>query len=70
MLIALRKEFTSGEPFRGIVQLGLAVLGICIFIALMAAYFQARKVIVPESISLRLDTAAVSQPAQVRQNES
>ena len=63
LLISLRKELTSDAPLRGIAHLGLAVSGVCTFIALMAAYFEARKVIVPESISLRIDTAIVSQLA-------
>jgi hypothetical protein len=62
LLISLRKKLSGGAPLRGIVHLGLAVIGVCTFIALMAAYFQARKMIVPASISQRLDTAAVSQP--------
>jgi hypothetical protein len=41
----------------------LAVIGVCTFIALMAVYFHARKMIVPESISLRIDSAFISQPA-------
>jgi hypothetical protein len=64
LLISLRKELTSDAPLRGIVHLGLGVIGICTFIALMAAYFHARKMIVPEWISQRIDTAIVSQPAR------
>jgi hypothetical protein len=63
LLISLRKELTSDAPLRGIAHLGLAVIGICTFIALMAAYFHASKIIVPESISQRIDSASVSQPA-------
>jgi hypothetical protein len=63
-VISLRKELTSGEPLWGIVHLGLAVIGICTFIALIAAYFQAKKVVVPGSISQRLDTASAAQPAR------
>jgi hypothetical protein len=62
-LISLRKELSDDAPLRGIVHLGLAVIGVCTFIALMAAYFYASKMIVPESISLRIDTASVSQPS-------
>ena len=65
LLISVRKEVSGGAPLRGIVHLGLAVIGVCTFIALMAAYFHARKVIVPGSISQRLDTASVSQSAGV-----
>ena len=64
LLISLRKELSGEAPLRGIVHLGLAVIGICTFVALMAAYFQAKKIIVPGSISQRLDTTSVSQPAR------
>ena len=64
LLISLRKELSGEAPLRGIVHLGLAVIGICTFVALMAAYFQAKKIIVPGSISQRLDTTFVSQPAR------
>jgi hypothetical protein len=63
LLISLRRELSGDAPLRGIVHLGLGVIGICTFIALMTAYFHATKMIVPESISLRIDTASVSQPA-------
>jgi hypothetical protein len=63
LLISLRKKLSGEAPVRGIVHLGLGVIGICTFIALMAAYFHARKMVVPESISRRIDTAVVSQPA-------
>jgi hypothetical protein len=65
LLISLRRELSSDAPVRGIVHLGLAVIGICTFIALMAAYFHASKIIVPESLSQRIDTAIVSQPARM-----
>jgi hypothetical protein len=39
LLISLRKKQSGGAPLRGIVHLGLAVIGVCSFIALMAAYF-------------------------------
>jgi hypothetical protein len=63
LLISLRKELSGDAPLRGIVHIGLAVIGVCTFIALTAAYFYARKMIVPGSISQRLDTAFVSEPA-------
>jgi threonine dehydrogenase-like Zn-dependent dehydrogenase len=63
LLISLRKKLSGDAPVRGIVHLGLGVIGICTFVALMAAYFQTRKVILPQSNSQRLDTATVSQPA-------
>jgi hypothetical protein len=56
------KKLHSGEaPIRGIVHLGLGVIGICTFITLMVTYFDARKVSLPHSVSQRLDTATVSQ---------
>jgi Gpi18-like mannosyltransferase len=63
LLISLRKELSGDAPLRGIVHLGLAVIGICTFIALMAAYFHARKMIVPAAIPPRLDTARLASPA-------
>jgi hypothetical protein len=69
LLISLRKELSGEAPLRGIVHLGLGVIGICTFVALMAAYFQAKK-IVPAWFSQRLDTAAFSQPAGAPHNES
>jgi hypothetical protein len=69
LLISLRKELSGGEALRGTFHLGLAVIGICTFVALMAAYFQAKK-IVPAWFSQRLDTAAFSQPAGAPHNES
>jgi hypothetical protein len=42
LLISLRRERSGDAPLRGIVHLGLAVIGICTSIALMAAYFHAR----------------------------
>jgi hypothetical protein len=61
LLVSLRKELSGEAPLRGIVQLGLAVIGICTFVALMAAYFQAKRLVIPESISQRIDTVAISQ---------
>jgi hypothetical protein len=61
LLISLRKELSGETPLRGIVHIGLAVIGVCTFVALMSAYFQARKTILPAAISQRLDTATVPQ---------
>ena len=61
LFISLRKELSGGESLRGIVHLGLGVIGICTFIALMAAYFHARKMLLPHSVSQRLDTAHKSE---------
>lgn len=55
LLISLRKELSVRAPTRGIVHLSFAVIGVCTFIALMAAYFQARKMILPQSKFQRLD---------------
>ncbi|MGH7930388.1 MAG: hypothetical protein ACREQV_21665 [Candidatus Binatia bacterium] len=57
LLIGLRKELDVDTPLRGTVHLGITVLGLCAFLALMAALYSARKVVVPETISSRLDTA-------------
>lgn len=58
LLIALRKESNGGAPTRGVVLLGIVVLGLCVFMALMAALFGAKERIVPETISSGLDTAS------------
>jgi len=64
LFISLKKELSGARALRGIVHFGLGVFGICTFVALMAAYFQARKMVLPCSNSQRLDTATVSQPAE------
>jgi Na+/melibiose symporter-like transporter len=61
LLIGLVKELLGGEPIRGMVHLGIIVIGLFIFLALMVALFQARKAIVPETISHRMDTAGIGQ---------
>jgi hypothetical protein len=63
LLVALRKELSVGVPLRGIVHLGLGVIGVCTFVALMAAYCQSRTLIVPQTKYKRLDTASAFQPA-------
>lgn len=63
LLISLRKELSGEALLLGIVHLGLGVIGICTFVALATAYFQARKMILPHSNSQRLDNVTVSQPA-------
>ena len=65
LLISLRKELSGDGPVGGIVHLGLGVIGICTFIALMGGYFQARKMVLPHSNAQRLDTTSVSQSAGV-----
>jgi hypothetical protein len=57
LLIGLRKELDTDAPLRGTFCLGMAVLGLCAFLALMAAMFSAKKMVVPEKISSRLDIA-------------
>jgi Na+/melibiose symporter-like transporter len=64
LLISLRKDNSGGQPLRCIVHLGLGVFGICTFIALMVAYFQARKMVLPHSNAQRLDTTSISQPVR------
>jgi hypothetical protein len=65
LLVALRKELSVGVPLRGIVHLGFTVIGVCTFVALMAAYFHATKMILPQSKFQRIDTARVFQSAGV-----
>ena len=64
LLISLRKELSGDAPLRGVFHFGLVIIGFCTFVALMAAYFQARKMVLPHSIAQRLDTTSVSQPAR------
>ncbi|HEY7553775.1 MAG TPA: hypothetical protein VIH18_03130 [Candidatus Binatia bacterium] len=63
LLISLRKEQSGGAPLSGLFHLGMFMIGFCTFIALTGAYFHASKMIVPESISLRIGIAFISQPA-------
>ena len=49
LLISLRKELSGEALLLGIVHLGLGVIGICTFVALTTAYFQARKMVLPHS---------------------
>jgi surface polysaccharide O-acyltransferase-like enzyme len=62
LLIALRKELNGDAPLRGIVHLSFGVIGICTFVALMTTYFQARKMILPQSKFQRIDVASVLHP--------
>jgi hypothetical protein len=61
LLISARKELSGYAPVRGVFQFGLAIIGLCTVVALMAAYFEARKMILPHSNAQRLDTVTVSQ---------
>ena len=61
LLISLRKELSGEAPIRGVFQFGLVIIGLCTVVALMAAYFQARKMVRPHFNAL--DTTSVSQPA-------
>jgi hypothetical protein len=63
LLVALRKELSGYAPLRGIVHLSFCVIGICTFVALMTTYFQARKMILPQSKFQRIDVASVLQPS-------
>jgi hypothetical protein len=60
LLISLRKEITQGTILPGIVHLCLAAIGIFAFVALVTVYFHARKLVVPYTVSQKLDTASVS----------
>jgi hypothetical protein len=66
LLVSLRKTLTEDTPIHGVVQLGLAVLGLCTFIALATAYFRARKIRAPVSFSQSVNTAAVSEQQERR----
>ena len=63
LLISLRKEWTGDAPLRGVFQFGFFIIGFCTVVALMAGYFQARKMVLLHSNAQRLDTTTVSQPA-------
>jgi cytochrome bd-type quinol oxidase subunit 1 len=63
LLISLRKELTGDAPLRGVFQFGLVINGFCTVVALMAGYFQARKMVLLHSNAQRLDTTMVSQSA-------
>ena len=65
LLISLSKELTGDAPLRGVLQFGFVIIGFCTVVALMARYFQARKVVLPHSNAQRLDAGTVSQPAGV-----
>jgi hypothetical protein len=60
LLISLRKEITQATILPGIVHLCLAAIGIFAFIALVTVYFHARKIVLPYTVSQKLDTASVS----------
>ena len=64
LLISVRKELSGEAPVRGVFQFGLFMIGLCTVVALMAAYFQARKMVLPHSNAQRLDTTSVSQPVR------
>jgi hypothetical protein len=66
LLVGLRKENNGETPLRGTFQIGLLIMGLCTFIALMVGYFQARKTVVPESVSHRIDTAATIESGGAR----
>jgi FtsH-binding integral membrane protein len=57
LLIGLRRELQGGEPIRWMVHLGILVMGLCTFLALMAALYSAKALAVPQRMSQKLDTA-------------
>ncbi len=59
LLVGLRKESDGDSPLRGTVHVGMLIMGLCTFVALMVGYFQASRMIVPENMSHRLDTVAI-----------
>ena len=64
LLISLRKELSGEAPIRGVFQFGFVIIGLCTVVALMAGYFQARKMVLPHTNAQRLDTGTVSQRRQ------
>ena len=64
LLISVRKELSGDTPVRGVFQFGLLIIGLCTAVALMAAYFQARKMVLPDTNAQRLDIGTVSQPGR------
>ena len=63
-LIWVRKELSGDTSLRGVFQFGMVIIGLCTVVALVAAYFQARKMVLPHPNAQRLDTKSVSQPAR------
>ena len=64
LLISLRKELSGEAPLRSVFQFGFVIIGLCTFVALMAAYFEARKMVRQHLNAQRLDTGTVSQPVR------
>ena len=62
-LIWVRKELSGDVSLRGVFRFGMVIIGLCTVVVLMAAYFQAPKMVPPHSNTHRLDTTSVSQPA-------
>ena len=62
LLISVRKELSGDGRIRSVFQFGLVIIGLCTVVALMAAYFQARKMVLPHSNAQRLDTGTVLPP--------
>ena len=61
LFISLRKELSGEAPVRGVFQFGFFIIGLCTVVALMAGFFQTRKMVLPHSNAQRLDTVTVSQ---------
>jgi Na+-transporting methylmalonyl-CoA/oxaloacetate decarboxylase gamma subunit len=51
LLVGLRRESNGGEPIGGIVHLGIVVMGVLAFLALMVTIYSAKRMIVPEKNS-------------------
>ena len=64
LLISLSKELSGEAPLRGVFQFGFVIIGLCTVVALMAGFFQARKMVLPHFNAQRLDTGTVSQPVR------
>jgi Mn2+/Fe2+ NRAMP family transporter len=56
LLVGLRREIQGGEPIRGMFHLGIVVMALCTFVALMVATLSAKKMAIRENISQRFET--------------
>ena len=59
--ISMRKERRYGQPFRGLITLTVAVIGLCAFIFLFMSYVKARSL---EKVSHRLEPVTVKNELQ------
>jgi len=55
LLISVSKELSGDASVRGVFQFGLAIIGLCAVVALMASYVQARKMVLADPYSTATD---------------